>query len=106
MLDLRLDLNFPTAPDVDLVVRDELHAAGSDAERDIERRWPVDTGRSRTGWTLQPTPDGFVLENPTSYTAFVKGGPAIVDDVLNRVTEATAERLAESLPHSILAEVK
>ena len=106
MIDLRLDVNFPTAPPVDAVTVSELHRAGADAERDIEARWPVATGTSRRGWTLDRTREGFTLRNPTPYTAYVRGGEAIVDTALTTVTEAAAERLAKSLPNSILAEVK
>jgi len=105
MLDLRLDIDLGTGPDVLETVTAELHQAGTDAERDIEAAWPFKTGRSRRGWTLRRTRDGFDLDNSTPYTAFVKGGEAIVDRVLGDVTEATVERLADSLPPAILSEV-
>ena len=105
MLDLRLDIDLGTGPDVLETVTAELHQAGTDAERDIEAAWPFKTGRSRRGWTLRRTREGFDLVNSTPYTAFVRGGEAIVDRVLGDVTEATVERLADSLPPAILAEV-
>ena len=105
MLDLRLDIDFGTGPDVLETVTAELHQAGTDAERDIEAAWPFVTGRSRRGWTLRRTREGFDLDNSTPYTAFVKGGEAIVDRVLGDVTRETVERLADSLPPAILAEV-
>ena len=105
MLDLRLDIDLGTGPDVLETVTAELHQAGTDAERDIEAAWPFKTGRSRRGWTLRRTREGFDLDNSTPYTAYVKGGEAIVDRVLGDVTEATVERLADSLPPAILAEV-
>ena len=105
LLDLQIRLEVEPAPSVDDVTRDTLEIAGAEAERRIEARWPVDTGRSRRAWTLRPTADGFELSNSTPYAAYVKGGASIVDRVLEDVAEETAERLAETLPPSILAEV-
>ena len=62
-------------------------------------------GPQPSSWTLRRTREGFDLVNSTPYTAFVKGGEAIVDRVLGDVTEATVERLADSLPPAILSEV-
>lgn len=105
MLDLQIRLEVKPAPSVEDVTRDELVTAGAEAERRIEAQWPVDTGRSRRAWTLRPTSTGFELLNPAPYAAYVQGGAAIVDRVLENVAEETAERLAETLPPSILDEV-
>ena len=105
MLDLRLDIDLGTGPDVRETVTAELHKAGTNAEQRIEARWPVATGRSRAGWTVRNTREGFDLTNPTPYTAYVRGGEDIVDRVLGDVTRETVDRLADSLPAAILSEV-
>ena len=106
MLDLEIEFVVPKAPRVDEAALDEMHRAGRATEKGIRTNWPVKTGRSRAAWKLTQTTDGFELDNQVRYAGFVKGGDKIIDDVLTRVTDETAEALAESLPDSILAEVK
>jgi len=106
MLDLEFEFVAPKAPSVDEAALDQMHAAGVETERSIRQGWPVKTGRSRAAWRTTLTDEGFELDNETRYAAYVKGGDKLIDDVLTRVTRSTAEALADSLPESILAEVK
>lgn len=33
--------------------------------------WPVDTGKSRAGWAVQPTTSGIRITNPVDYVPYV-----------------------------------
>lgn len=74
MIEIYVESSAPVQPPDPASLRsalDEVARVALDAAR---TGWPVDTGRSRDGWMVTPTAEGFVLTNDQPYAEFVNKG--------------------------------
>lgn len=70
----------------------------------IRANWPVDSGRSRAGWTSKKIVDGVQIENDVPYTAYVHNGLAmdLIQKGVAKTTKDVEDRVLTQITSTLV----